>query len=168
MLTTEQRRKIALDNLAKANAVPRKLKPKNINYENRPVVAVNRANLALRGLRKYLAAYMDNIKSVHDFDKWRSKSPGDALTWAHKVVYGDQPVTGASVGAGSQVNMLIQILTGQSNVPRGTSDPEVQVQVQVTQPVPPPQPQPIDIEPIHNAQLIGIPNDINELETEKS
>ena len=162
MLTTEQRRKIALDNLAKANAVPRRLKPKNINYEDRPVVAVNRANLALRGLRKYLAAYLDNIKSVHDFDKWRSKSPGDALTWAHKVVYGDQPVTGVSIGAGSQVNLLVQILTGQAP----GSQP---VQVQVTQPVQvTPPPQPVDIEPAHNAQLIGIPNDINELQSEKS
>ena len=158
MITHEQRRKIALDNLAKANAAPRRLKPKNINYEARPVVAINRANLNLRGLRKYLAEYVNNIKSVHDFDTWRGKSPGDALTWAHKVVYGDQPVTGgSSVGAGSQVNMLIQILTGQA---LGSSPVQVQVQV--------PPPQPVDINPAHNAQLIGNSNDINELQAKKS
>ena len=127
MLTKEQRREICYKNLIKArekNPYNNKaLKPTDAINDSEikemmtPNVQVNRANLTLRGLRRYLRAYLDNVKSIRDFDRWRIKAPGDALTWAHKVVYGDTPA-GAGVATATQVNLLIQVLTGVSATDR--------------------------------------------------
>ena len=132
MLTKEQRRKIALANLQKANLANPYMNPalrasyiasqiiekanKN-NGEKEMEEVGSRRTLALRGLRRYLRAYLDGVKSIRDFDRWRVKSPGDALTWAHKVVYGDSPA-GAGVATATQVNLLIQVLTGVSATDR--------------------------------------------------
>src|SRR3990167_11406666 len=99
MLTKEQKAEIYRKNMAKArNANPycnKSLRPidslitNDINNTSTGIVSVNRSALALRGLRRYLRAYLDGIKSIKDFDKWRIKAPADALTFAHKVIYGD-------------------------------------------------------------------------------
>src|SRR3972149_4178128 len=123
MLTKEQRRKIALANLQKANLANPYMNPalrasyiasqiiekanKN-NGEKEMEEVGSRRTLALRGLRRYLRAYLDGVKSIRDFDKWRIKAPGANSGWLIALAMSDARVD-ERVGHAAQVNLLIQV-----------------------------------------------------------
>lgn len=126
---------------------------KKINEINKFAGEVRGRKRIAKTLEIYIKQYLNTDVSVRHFRKWADAKPGEALPWAWKVVYGDGSGQ-VAIGKG-QVNVLIQILTGQApapNVPRGTIDA-------------PPQ---VDNLLAHNAQSLGISNVINELESEKS
>lgn len=118
------KRETALANLNKFNSLPKELRPKN-----------GRKRIA-KTLEIYVKQYLNTDVSVRHFQKWADAKPGEALPWAWKVVYGDGSGQQA-IGKG-QVNVLIQILTGQApapNVPRGTIDTPPLIDIDTDSPV---------------------------------
>jgi len=95
-----------------------------------------------QSMRIYAKQYLESTDSVRDFNRWRKAKPGEALPWAWKMTYGDGER--ASTVTAGRINVLVQILTGQSlSLPSGQDSADTQVIV--SQPI---DTQPVDITPI--------------------
>lgn len=87
-------------------------KPNKIDYSKiNPLTGRRRWRLA-GSMKVWAKMYLESTDSVRDFRRWCKQKPGEALPWAWKVTYGDGEKS-LSRPAG-QVNLLVQILSGQS------------------------------------------------------
>lgn len=87
----------------------------------KPIDPTSRRRWRLAGSMKVWAKmYLESTDSVRDFRRWAKAKPGEALPWAWKVTYGDgEKSLGRPAG---QVNLLVQILSGQSLSPPPPDD----------------------------------------------